>query len=150
MGRLQKLLIGVSVLFLVALIGCSGFQDGLTPCWIDKRVGEYTGEPMTNVMPYTTIADAKRQMAFMEYVHETNQLGYLRLSEDDVRHVEMMVKIQTEHLQRAQELRDNVFNANGPGGLLLAMLPALAIGKYGLSNPSDKKEIERLKNGGGK
>lgn len=147
MTKLQKMLVALSVLLLVALIGCSGFQDGIVPCWIEQRVGDYTGEPMTSALPYTTIADAKRQMDFMQYVHDTKQLGFLRLSENDVRFVRQMNKIQTGHLDRAQELRDNVFFPTGPGGLLLAMLPALAIGKYGLSNPSDKKKIAELENG---
>jgi hypothetical protein len=147
MSKLQKLLVSVSVLLLVALIGCSTFQDSIIPCWIEERVGNYTEEPMTSILPYTTIADAERQMDFMQYVHETKQLGYLRLSEDDERFVQQMNKIQTDHLIRAQELRDNIFNEDGAGGLLLSTLLGGTLGWTLLSKPSDKKEIEKLKNG---
>ncbi len=130
----------LAVVMILILLGCSSAQDAITPCWIPERMGEYTGEPMKLFMPYTTIADAKRLAEFMAYESETRQIDFMRLSEDDIRYVDMMQKIQRGHLRRAAELKQELFSPTGTGSILLGMLPAGILGSVLIRRPGDVKK----------
>lgn len=145
MKKLAKAVaLALAVTVVLIMLGCSAAQDSVTPCWIDKRIGKYTGEPMTSLMPWTTIADSERLAIYMRYAHDKNQVGYLRLSEDDVDYVGVMQRIQIGHDQRAAQLKDTLFSPHGPGSMLLGMLPILGIG-IAIRRPGDvsKKELEK-------
>lgn len=145
MKKLAKAIaLTLAVAVVLIMLSCSAAQDSVTPCWISKIIGEYTGEPMRAFMPYTTIADAKRLALYLTYTHQSNQIDFMRLSEDDVRHVGLLQEIQAGHLQRAAQLKDTLFSPAGPGSMLLGMLPMLGIG-IAIRRPGDisKKELEK-------
>lgn len=145
MKKLAKaVVLALAVVVILVLLGCAAMQEAVTPCHIDSRMGAYTGEPMTSYMPYTTIADAKRLKEFMAYKSETRQIDFMRLSEDDIRYVDLMQKVQRGHLRRAAALKDTLFSPTGPGSILLGMIPALGIGAFAISKPGDKKQIKEL------
>ncbi|MHC4464506.1 MAG: hypothetical protein ACYS30_24210, partial [Planctomycetota bacterium] len=130
--KMKKFLKAIGLMLAAAMIlillGCSSMQDAVTPCWIDARVGEYTGEPLTSIMPYTTIADSKRLDVFMKYQHDLNQVNYLYQMDRDVDYVDLIQKVQRGHNRRAAELKGEIFSPTGTGSILLGMLPAGILG----------------------
>ena len=49
--KLKVLGVGLVMAVLVGFLGCAGFQDALTPCYIDPEIGEYTEDDMTSFVP---------------------------------------------------------------------------------------------------
>jgi len=130
----------LAVAMILILLGCSSMQDAVTPEWIPKDVGLYTGQPMTSIMPYTTIADAKRLGVWIDYVSTGYQIQFERLSENDLRKVANMKKIQRGHHRRAAELKNEMFSPTGTGSILLGMLPAGILGSVLIRRPGDVKK----------
>jgi hypothetical protein len=147
MKMLRGIAISLMITTFVVMLSCASFQNAVTPCWIEQDVGNYTGEDMTSILPYTTIADAERLQVYLTYTHQSNQIEFMRLSEDDVRKVDLLMGIQKGHIQRAAELKEQLFSATGPGGLLAAFLPGLGLGAFLIPRKKDTVKIKELENG---
>lgn len=122
---LNTTVITLASLILFLVMSCSLMMDAVTPCYIPKELAKTIDEPLTSLMPYTSIFDAERILRKVEYLTGGLQLGLIS----------------------ARELQQNVFNPAGPLGLLLVGSPAFALGSFLVSKPKDKKIIEGLKNG---
>lgn len=143
----RMLLITVLGAVLVVVFGCSMVQDAITPCFIEPRAIDYSGEKSTSFVPYTTLLDAERIDSVINYKHIEKQVEYLYASEADVRLVSWIQGRSTLHKAAAQEFKQNFFSPTGPMGLLLAGVPCFGLGAMLISKKSDKDEIARLKNG---
>lgn len=143
----STLMMTLIAIVLAAFIGCSGFQDALTPCYIDESVGEYTEEEMTSFLPYTTLFDAKRLKRCMDWMHLTKQEAFQRLQEDDVMLYTFLNDGMVLGMQDAEQFKHTVFDPTGPIGLMMTTLLGGTLGATLISKPGDKKEIEKLKNG---
>ena len=137
MTKLQKLLVGMSALLLIGMLGCAAFQNAITPCWIEEDCRLYADANVPRLMPYTTIADADYVDKKMDYVHDMGRKNYLFLK-----------GVLGDSRMDAEQFKAFAFNPQGPIGLLTASLPMFGLGALLVSKPSDKKEIDRLKNGG--
>ena len=147
MNKKQKILVGVLVLFLVAVFGCAAVQNAVTPQYINPEVGEYTGESMTSWMPWTTIWDGDRLAAKMTFLHEANLIELTRAAEDDTKYYGFLNDALILDRQDAVALKAAVFSPTGPLGMMLSGLPLLGIGAMCISKPGDKKLIAELQNG---
>jgi len=139
MTKLQKLFMFISALFLLIVLGCSAFQDAITPCYIDPDVATYANEPLTEMLPYTTLFDAKRIKAKMDYIYDSSKL----------KHFYLLGELDY-HILGAEETKQMVFSPEGPIGMLAIGLPAFSLGWLGVSKPADRKRIVELENGGNK
>lgn len=144
---LEKIFLVLALVVMVAFISAGCIQDGLIPCHIDPDIGTYTEGDMTVYTPYTSIWDAKRLQRLMSYKHLLNQEELKRLMEDDGYLYNFLDNDLYINMQSAEAIRDNLFSPDSPLALLLAGCPAFLLGYLGLSKPSDKRQIEALKNG---
>lgn len=136
MTLLQKLLTTISVLGLLIIMGCSLIQDSIIPCYIDPDAAVYADAPLTELMPWTTIQDAKRIYARMEFVYQVKQLGYHFLRDN-----------LALYMADAEQFRSVVFSPTGPIGLMFPAGMGLIAGWTLMSKPDDKKKITELQNG---
>lgn len=138
----------VSTVILVVMFGCSAFQDGITPAYIEQDAAKYAGLiDITEFLPYTTLWDAKKLDRLMDHVHQTNQMDLARMLEDDNVKYGFLKDATVSHIQSAVAFQDTFFNPTGPIGMLVPALTAGTLGAFLISKPSDKKKIEELKNG---
>jgi len=131
------------------MLGCSMFQDAVTPTYIEPDAIKYTGELATSFMPYTTLWDAERINDRLDYTHDVKQTMYSRLSEDDVKKYNFLKDKGTLHIQGAKEFQKIVFSPEGPIGLLLPALFGTTIGAMFIKRPRER-ELEKQLNGGSK
>lgn len=143
---MKKIAIGLVITLLIGFLGCAAFQDAVTPCWIDEGVGEYTGEPLKSIMPYTTLADEARLRIMMNYTHDTNQIHLVRQSEDDVRWVGLLRDVQIGHRRRAESLKETIFDPEGGVGVLVATLLGGTVGATLIPRKRDTVRIKELEN----
>lgn len=129
-------------LLLTFMLSCAALQNVITPCYIDKEAGVYSGEEMTEFLPYTTLSDAERINREMGFVHELNQTQLVRLQEDDVRLKNHLSKNLTIYMKDAAEFRDNVFSPTSPVGMLAPAGLGLVLGWLGITKPGDLKRNE--------
>jgi hypothetical protein len=146
-NKKQKLLVGVLVLFLVAIFGCAAVQNAVIPMYINPEVGEYTGECMISWMPWTSIWDGDRLAAKMKFLHEANLIELERAAEDDTKYYGFLTDAMILDRQDAVALKSAVFSPSGPLGMLLTGLPMFGLGAMLISKPEDKKKITALQNG---
>ena len=139
MTLLQKLLTTAATLILLVILGCSLVQNSIVPCYIDEDAAAYADAPLTQLMPWTTIQDAERIYARMEYVHQIKQLGYHFLRNS-----------LSAHLADAEQFKQVAFSPSGLLGLLLPAGMGAILGGYMISKPDDKKKITELQNGNSK
>jgi hypothetical protein len=140
----KSLLLALPVLGLLIILGCSFVQDSVTPCYINPEQIEYTGAEATSLVPYTTLADARRITAQMNYLHTETQIGFTRLQEDDIRKVNYLQERATLYQAQAEEFKSIVFDPEGPIGLLLPAGLGTLMGATLISKGSDKKKIAEL------
>lgn len=136
---LQTIIITLAGLISLVFIGCTLVQDGIVPCYVDPNAAAYADEPLTSIMPWTTIADAKRIESKMDYVYETKKLGYVYFKDN-----------MAFHLLNSEQFKHSIFAPDGALSLLLIGGPMCALGAFGVSKPADKKkvlELERKLNG---
>lgn len=150
MNKKQKLLVGGLVLLVITIIGCSSVQNAVTPCYINPDVGEYTGEGMTSWMPWTTIWDADRLAAKMEFLHDANLTELARAAEDDIKYYGFLNEALILDRANAVTIKEAVFDPSGSVGMLLAGLPMFGLGALLIRKPGDNKLIKELENGKGK
>lgn len=134
MGKKLKLfVVSVSIFLLATILGCSMFQDVITPCYINKNCATYADTPLKMFTPYTSLFDAKRIAAKMEYINAVGTLKYAFLKE-----------VLDLSIVGSEQFKQKVFDPTGPiGGLLLA-LPSFGLGALLVSKPEDKKKIATL------
>lgn len=156
MGKwLNRIVVALIGAIVVLFVGCSAMMDGVTPCYIDEDAGTYAQEPnLTSFLPYTSLWDAKRIEARMEYAHTLNQLELLRLAEDDDITYSFLKGQHTINIKNAEEFRDTLFDPAGPIGLLLPLIGGGALGALLIPRPGDSKKLRELEvlkvNGNGK
>jgi len=126
---IEKIMLSIAVLLFVGLISAGCIQDLITPGYLDPDVIVINGgyEPVNPF--YTSLFDAirlKRQI-INKFKYSVDALDY--------------------SISNSMELKDTVFNPNNGLGLLIAGMPAFAIGWLGLSKPSDKKKLNGNTNG---
>jgi len=141
---IRNLLITVASVGLAIIIGCSAMMDGVTPCEIEEGSLGYTSQPPKKYMPFTTLLDSKRIGAWMDYTHETKQMDYQRLAQDDSLLHSFLTDRRLVHEQGAMEFQQTVFSPQGPIGLLIPSLFAGTLGALLIKRPGDKskKEVE--------
>jgi len=147
MKRWEKLLLGLCVAVLVALVGCATVQDVVTPCMIEKEATEYANEPAASILPWPTLYDAARIEKKIDYVHQLNQIILDRQIEDDNLRYAYILDAHHIHRQNAQQLRDNFFDPEGPLRMLLPAGLGLILGGQLIPRAKDRRRIDELVNG---
>lgn len=145
----KTLLVTLFVILVLAFVGCSGLQDAFTPCYVDPAGIKYSGQPATSFMPWTTVLDAKRIKAYMNFVHVQYQNACDRLKKDDkLRHAFLLDSVD-HGIADSVQLQKLAFSPTGPLGALLLAGGGLGIGGFLIKRPGDKskKQIERENNG---
>lgn len=148
MNKKQKTFVGVLVLFLIMFFGASCIQDAIVPMEIPPDAIEYTGEPTTIYVPWTTIHDGNRIQRKMEYIHLTKQEAAKRLSEDDNMFYDYINNNMTINMENAQQTKAAVFDPTGPLALMFPALAGLGLGRY-MKSPREQ-ELEKKANEGTK
>ena len=135
--KFQKLLTWLSILGLTIVLGCSSFQDVLTPCYIPPGSIDYADTNATTLLPYTTVFDARRVGFKMDFIHAVNQ------TTDKMRY-NYLKGMNSFHITAAEELQAKIFSPEGPIGLLFPTLMGGTLGALLISKPNDKKKIIEL------
>ena len=151
MSKKQKVVVVLLGALLTFMVGCSSFQNVLTPAYIYPNAIEYSEVDVPEFLPWTTLWDLDRVERGIEYKHYLKVVSLQREIEDNDFLKNWFKDSLSISRQNAIELRDNLFSPTGPMSLLLTACPALGIGWLALSKPSDKKHIIELekKNGNG-
>jgi len=137
-----KGLIGLMlVIGLLAMFGCSMVQDAITPCHIDEAAVKYANVEATSYVPYTSVYDAKRVLAHIDFNHAVLQLGYARLSQDDKLKRNFLVPRLEADVTDAVNFQKKVFRPTGAIGLAFPALFAGTFGAMFINTPKKKKEV---------
>ena len=145
-SKIQVFVVSLIVFGLAVFLGCASIQDAITPCYISPTSLKYARAEPTTFLPFTTLWDAKRVNAKMDYIHLSNQ------TVDELQY-KFLKGLGIVHMAAAQEFQSTIFSPTGPIGLLFPALAGGSLGTFLLSKPSDKKKIAELekevvKNGG--
>lgn len=149
----ESWLVTIIASVLLAFIGCLSIQEAVTPAWIDENVTGYIADanlPADIKIPrlwWTSVADAKVVDILLDFSYEQKELLLNRALEDNARWYELVKGQHTTNLANAKELQGILFDVNSPIGALVIAGLGIGVGSLGISKPSDKKEIETLKNG---
>jgi hypothetical protein len=128
---------------LTVLMAACAVQDSITPCYIDERVGEYTNADMTSLVPYTTIADAKRLGREMNFVSAEKREALLQEVKKNSRLHAFLADALSDNLIDANSLRETLFAPTGVYGALTGLL-GLGAGALFIKRPGDlrKEDVE--------
>lgn len=131
------------VVAFAVIMGACAMQDSVVPCYIDERVGEYTGASMTSLVPYTTIADAKRLGKEMNYVSVEKREALLEAVKKDSRFHAFLTDALSSNLIDANSLRETLFGPTGVASALTGLL-GLSAGAMFIKRPGDlrKEDVE--------
>lgn len=146
MKFMKAFLVVLFATLILAFVGCTGFQDILTPCHISEDVIEYSGQEATSYMPWTSVWDAKRIRAYLNFNHIQFQNACERLKQDDsLTHAFLLDSVDT-NIADSVQFQATVFNPTGPLGALLLAGGGLGIGALAIKRPGDKtkKQTEEL------
>ena len=136
----------ICVVGLVIMFGCTTFQELVTPCHIDKKAPENAGMEATSYLPWTTVWDARRVFAHLNYMHTQTQIAYERLQQDDsFTHAFLLNSVEV-NLADAIGLQEQLFDPAGPIGLLLPALFGGGIGAMFIPRRREK-DLEKQLNG---
>lgn len=148
----EKTLLVLALIFLALIIGCAAFQNAITPAWVDKSALKYIQDQNVPCeVPrfwWMSIADAETVDKLLDYTHDQRQVMYERAKQDDFSWYVVIKAQHKENLENAYALEQQIFSPGGAIGLLSTTGMGLIVGALGISKPSDKREIEKLKNGG--
>ena len=135
----------VCLIAFAALMVVAGCQDSITPCYVDERVGEYTGANMTSLLPYTTIADAKRLGREMNYMSVEKREALLEAVKKNSRLHAFLTNALSDNLIDANSLRETLFGPTGVASALAGML-GLGAGAMFIKRPGDlrKEDVEEV------
>lgn len=136
MNKKQKLLTVLTAIGLIIMFGCSAVQDAITPTYVNEEAAQWAGTTPKLFMPYTTLFDAKRIGMAIDYKLTIEKIkgGYYK-------------SMTNLGIAAGEEIKATVFSPEGPIGLLLPTLFGGTLGAMLISKPSDKKQIDELKNG---
>jgi len=149
--RLQKILVTVSVLILVAFFGCAAFQEAVTPAYIEPDAIKYADVNVPTFTPWTSLWDAKYKVdRWMDLRHKEVQLDLVRKIEDDDLRYTFLKDVEATHIRSAEELRQNLFSPEGPLGLLIPTILGGTLGALLIPRPGDRKRIAELEKVNGK
>ena len=128
--------------FIVLMVGCA-MQDYLVPCYVDERVGEYTDANMTSLLPFTTIADAKRLGKELNFVGVEKREVLLGEIKKDSRLKAFLADSVADNLIPAEALRETLFSPTGVFGALTGLM-GLGAGAMFIKRPGDlrKEDVE--------
>jgi len=135
--KFQKIIIWICVLSLTIMLGCSSFQDAVTPCYIPPEALNYADTNPTTFLPFTTLFDAKRVDKKIDYIHTLNQ------TTDKIEY-EFLKRLNAFHISGAEQFQETIFSPSGPIGLLFPTGLGLTLGSLLISKPNDKKKIADL------
>ena len=146
MKFLKAFLIVLFATLLLAVVGGGCFQDLLTPIHIDEAAIKYSGQEATSYMPWTTVWDAKRIRAYVNYIHVQTQNAYERLKKDDSLTHAFLLDGVDANIADAMELQAMVFSPTSPLGAMLLAGGGLGLGALAIKRPGDKtkKQTEEL------
>ncbi len=153
-GRIYEItLLILAMIFLTLLIGCAALQNAVTPAYVDKPALKYIQDQNIPCdVPrfwWMSISDAETVDKLLDYSHDQRQVMFERAKEDDRSWYAIVKGQHKENLAGAYALRQQLFTPEGAVGLLSTTGLGLIVGALGISKPSDKREIEKLKNGNG-
>jgi len=133
MNKKQKTLTVLMVMGLAVMFGCSAIQDVITPTYVSEEAAEWANTTTKLLMPYTTLWDAKRVGAAIDYkiTIERFKGGYYK-------------SMTNLSILAGEEIKTTLFSPEGPVGLLLPMLFGGGLGAMLIKRPGDKskKEVE--------
>lgn len=133
MNKKQKALSVLMVMGLAAMFGCSALQDVITPTFVDQEAAEWANTTPKSFMPYTTLWDAKRVGAAIDFKLTIERIrgGYYK-------------GMTNLSILAGEELKTTLFSPQGPVGLLLPTLFGGTLGALLVKRPGDKskKEVE--------
>ena len=133
MNRKQKALFVLMVMGLAVMFGCSALQDVIIPAIVNQEAAEWANTTPKSFMPYTTLWDAKRVGAAIDFKLTIERIrgGYYK-------------GITNLSILAGEELKITLFSPEGPVGLLLPTLFGGVLGGMLFSKPGDKKQIKDL------
>lgn len=120
---IEKLILSISILLLVAFISAGCLQDVLTPAYLDPDVIAINGGYKSVNPIYTSLFDA------------------IRLKNQVINKFKYSVDALNMSITNSIELRNNIFDPNSGIGMMFPMGVGLVAGWFGLSRPSDKKKL---------
>ena len=135
--KFKKTIVSICVIGLLAIIGCAGFQDILTPAYIAPEVIKEVDISVTTFMPFTTLFDAKRVASKLDYEYNYNRV----INEMKYNHLN---GLNIANIKAAEELKVAFFSPQGTLGALLPTIMAGTLGSILISKPDDKKKIGEL------
>ena len=129
--KLKSLIVGVCILALVVMFGCSSFQEAITPTYVDKSAAAWADVPTTLLTPYTTLFDAKRVGRAIDFKLTIERIkgGYYK-------------NVTNLSILAGEELKTTLFSPQGPVGLALPMLFGGTLGALLIPRPGDKKRSD--------
>ncbi len=133
MNKKQKTLSVLMVIGLALMFGCSAIQDVITPTVVNQEAAEWANTTPKSIMPYTTLWDAKRVGAAIDFKLTIERIkgGYYK-------------GMTNLSIVAGEELKTTLFSPEGPVGLLLPTLFGGVLGGMLFSKPGDKKQIKDL------
>lgn len=138
--KLRNTLVVVAATLLALMFGCAVLQDAVTPCEIGQEAGDYTGQSLKKYMPYTTVLDAERIDAWMDYTYEQKQAMLRRAMEDDDAWYAFLIGRSTVHRQGALQFQHTMFSPEGAVGLLFPAIFGTTLGALLIPKPVIKKK----------
>ena len=137
---MKKAIVIIAAIGLAVMYGCAGFQDALTPCFVEPAAVEDANVPPTIFLPYTSVWDSERVHRKLDHVFELRQLGLARLIEDaELRHL-YLKNAEQYHLAAARELQVTLFSPAGSLGMLVPSLLGGTLGAILIPRPGDEKK----------
>ncbi len=117
---LKYISIGFLVCVELALIGCATVSEIIMPCWVDPAAKSYSDYNSPQLLPYTSIYDARQVLKAVSFAHLLNQRELVRDIEDDKLQHDYLYEAQSLHVARADEWSKAIFDPAGPIGLILS------------------------------
>lgn len=133
----QTTVVVLAGIIVLVFVGAGCIQDIVSPAYVDRDAAEWAGVPTKLFLPYSTLWDAKRLAHAIDYKLTIERIkgGYYK-------------SITNLSILAGEEFKSTVFASDGLLSLLMIGGPCLAAGGMFIPRGKDKKEIEKLKNGG--
>jgi hypothetical protein len=140
---------GFLVLIMLLLIGCATFSELIMPCWVDPAAIEYADFNSPQLLPYTTLYDARQVLKAVSFAHLLNQRELVRDIEDDKLSHDYLYEAQSVHIARSEEWEKSLFDPGGPLGIILGggVMGSLMLFT---DKPGTRKRIDKAKEEGKK
>ena len=141
MKKFSKALVTlICIIGLVVMFGCAGLQDLVIPCHIDENAIVYSNQEATSYLPWTTVFDAERIRAYMNYKHLDYQKSLKDLLGDDNLQYDFYTGQLNSAIADARQFQQKLFNPNGSIGMAITALFGGTIGAMFINTPKKKKE----------